>query len=134
VTTTVTQTGNVVGGDMAGRDNIRNTSSTVNNRKLHTGGLVLGAVVIVALIVVCLIGRSILSATTGGLTSSSTCQDFLQSSDNADKASVMKKLYLAENKPHRAADPFIIQNTEYYCGNSPNTSLSKLTSYLQDSQ
>jgi hypothetical protein len=134
-TNTVSQAGNVVSGDMAGRDVVRNssTTSTTHNKKTNNGGIVFGVVVIVAVIAACLIGRSLLnSASTGGLTASSTCQDYLQSADVAAKQKVMKKLYLDKNKPHLAADPFIIQNTEYFCGNSPKTTLGQLAAARQD--
>jgi hypothetical protein len=44
----------------------------------------------------------------------------------------MKKLYLSKDKPHLAADPFINQNTEYFCGNSPKTTLDRLASIRRD--
>ena len=134
-TNSVYQVGNVVGRDMAGRDIVRNTTttSTTHNKKTNTGGLVLGLVLIVAVIAACLVGRALLNSTTaGGLTGNSTCQDFLASADTAAKAEVMKRLYLADNKPHLAADPFMIQNTEYFCGNSPNMTLARLASVRND--
>jgi hypothetical protein len=60
------------------------------------------------------------------LTGSSTCRDFLASSDTAAKAAIMKQLYLSRNKPELAADPFIIQNAEYFCGNRPDAKLADI--------
>jgi hypothetical protein len=95
------------------------------------GGLVVGAVaVIVVLIVVFFVGKAIVvtiaEGVGGGLSTSSTCEDYLASADSADKARVMKDLYLEQGKPELAADPFIIQNTEYSCGQRPQMTLEKL--------
>lgn len=121
----VVQRDNVVGGHMAGRD-IHQDSSRKNY-----GGIVVGFVAVVVVIAVLLIGKNIIlpalsAVTSGSLSGSSTCRDYLASADREDKVSVMKHLYLAHNKPHQAADPFIVENTEYYCGNSPNTTLDSL--------
>ena len=95
------------------------------------GGLVVGAVaVIVVLIVVFFVGKAIVVTIAdqvgGGLAGSSTCEEYLASSDAAEKARVMKDLYLDQGKPELAADPFIVQNTEYFCGQRPKTTLEKL--------
>jgi hypothetical protein len=97
------------------------------------GGLVVGAVaVIVVLIVVFFVGKAIVvtiaDGVGGGLSGSSTCEDYLASADSADKSRVMKDLYLDQDKPELAADPFIIQNTEYFCGQRPKMTLEKLAS------
>jgi hypothetical protein len=96
--------------------------------------VVVAAVVIVALLVGYFLIRGLTGAlgSGGGLSGSSTCRDYLASSDSADKASVMKQLYLGDGKTHLAADPFIIQNTEYYCGNAPNITLSQLASKITE--
>ena len=131
--TVSTQLGNTVHGDLTGRDKIVNANSTTNRRSINTGGLVVAGVVIAALVLGYLLIRGLIGAVSSGsgLDGSSTCQDFLASSDTASKASVMKSLYLADSKPHLAADPFIIQNTEYYCGNAPKITLSQLASKVR---
>ena len=52
-------------------------------------------------------GDGTLSEAANGLAGSSTCEDYLASSDTAEKA-------------------FIIQNTEYFCGQRPNVTLENL--------
>ena len=109
------------------------STSTTHNKKSSYGGLVLGVVVIVALVVVFVVGKTLLAAVAAAsLSGSSTCADYLQSADEAGKAAVMKKLYLGKDKPHLAADPFINQNTEYFCGNSPKMTLDRLATVRKD--
>jgi hypothetical protein len=95
------------------------------------GGLVVGAVaVIFVVIVVFFVGRAIVVTIAdgmgGGLSGSSTCEEYLASSDPVEKSRVMKDLYLDQGKAELAADPFIIQNTEYFCGQRPKWTLEKL--------
>jgi hypothetical protein len=135
--TSVNQIGNVAGRDFVGRDSIRTTSSsTTNNRKSSNAGLLaVGvAVVIAAILLVGMVGKAVLGGIeSGGLNGDSTCADFLQSADQQQQAAAMKKIYLAKGKPHLAADPFIIQNTDYFCGNSPKTTLNHLADARHDS-
>jgi len=133
-TNVVHQSGNVAGGDIVGRDSIRtttnhNTSRAVtNNKKSNPVGIAIGAA---SLIVVALVAVFVLKALAGavagaGLSGKSTCTQYLQSADEDTKAAVMKQLYLAKNKPQLAADPFINQNTEYFCGERPSMTLEHL--------
>lgn len=128
-TNVVDQSGSIVAGHQVGRDLVNDQSTTHHNQTTHNKrssyvpfiiALVIGA------ILVCVVGKAILSSLGGGLDGSSTCQDYLASSDTSDKMSVMKSLYLNAHKPQLAGDPYIIQNTEYFCGNSPNMTLSQL--------
>lgn len=135
--TTIQQTGNVVGRDLIGRDSIHTTNSSTTNstRKSSNAGLVgVGlAVVLAAILLVGAIGKSLLGAVeSAGLSGKSTCADFLRSADPQAQAGAMKKIYLDQNKPHLAADPFIIQNTEYYCGSSTTMTLDHLAAQRHD--
>jgi hypothetical protein len=86
--------------------------------------------VVVVLIVVLFAGRTVVNLVTKGATSglsgASTCRDYLASSDTQAKAAVMKDLYIKRDKAELASDPFIVQNTEYFCGQRPDTNLADL--------
>lgn len=117
-------------GSMAAGGDINQTHTDIRNRKSY-GGVVVGVVAVaVVLIVVVFAGRAVVNivtdAGTSGLNDTSTCRDYLASSDTRAKAAVMKDLYLKRNKPELASDPFIIQNTEYFCGKRPDTKLGDL--------
>ena len=110
----------------AGRD--INQSRTKNT---NFGGLMVAAVAIATVLIVVLLGRVAYVAVSNlaggsGLDEDSTCAEFLSSSDVQAKTGVMKELYLAREKPQIAADPFIIQNTDYQCGNRPEITLGEL--------
>jgi hypothetical protein len=98
------------------------------NRKTSYGGLVVGGVALVVIIALILVGRVVVNVLEGlpgqGLSGDSTCRDYLASTDVGEKQRVMKALYLERDKPSLAGDPFIIQNTEYYCGNRPDDTLA----------
>jgi hypothetical protein len=97
-------------------------------RRVTIGGfsIPLGAVIIGGAIVMAFGGFFI--ANTGGsgsLSGSSTCREWL-AADSATQATVLKKLYLDAGKTEHAADPFIVQNGQYFCGPRPDTTLGKL--------
>jgi hypothetical protein len=103
------------------------------SKKTNFGGITVGVVAIaVVFIVVIFVGRAIVlnvmdsGATNGGLSGDSTCTDYLASADMAAKAEVMKGLYLELGETDQAADPFIVQNTEYFCSSRPNMTLADL--------
>jgi hypothetical protein len=107
----VNQSGSIVAGHQVGRDLVNDHSTTrhsqtTNNKRSSNLPLILALVV--GAIVVCIIGRTLLSSVGAGLDGSSTCRDYLASSDTSDKVSVMKSLHLNANRPQLAADPFII--------------------------
>ncbi|WP_030439569.1 hypothetical protein [Actinoplanes subtropicus] len=133
--TVVHQSGNVAGGDIVGRDSIRTTTTNTSNaytnntnKKSNPVGVAIGvaSLVVVALVVIFVLKAVAGAVGGGGLSGKSTCTEFLQSADDAAKAAVMKQLYLAKNKPQLAADPFINQNTEYFCGERPTMTLEHL--------
>jgi hypothetical protein len=116
----------------ADRGSVVNTGSgniSVLNKKVHIGGvavplgvLIAGGVAIVAL------GGWGVSAIGGGtssLSGASTCSDWL-AADPTSEASILKKLYLDANKPQYAADPFIVQNGQYFCGTNPKVKLDQI--------
>ena len=128
-TNVVNQSGSVVAGHQVGRDMVNDQSTTHHNQTTtnkRSSNLPLIIALVIGAIVACLVGKALLASAGGGLNGSSTCRDYLASSDTGEKVSVMKSLYLNANKPQLAADPFIVQNTEYFCGNSPDTTLSQL--------
>ena len=63
------------------------------------------------------------SAGYGGITGSSTCADYLQTSQDVQYESA-EKIAIAENNGQAAGDPFIVENTEYTCGQNLNTELA----------
>jgi hypothetical protein len=117
------------GSAAAGRDLTQTTSHS--NKRTSYGGIVVAVVAIAVVALVLLIGRRVWTAVdhtiqANRLGGNTTCSQYLASTDSEAKAGVMKQLYLARNKPQQAGDPFIIQNTEYYCGNNPRTTLAQL--------
>jgi hypothetical protein len=111
-------------GTAAGRD-INNTS----NRRNYGGIVVALFAAFVVVLVIFFVGRAVivtvgnvLNAST--LNGSSTCADYIGSSDQRQKMQVMKDLYLKLGKTEQAADPFIIQNTEYYCSTPHNQAVT----------
>ncbi|WP_143268886.1 hypothetical protein [Amycolatopsis vastitatis] len=116
----------------ADRGSVVNTGSgnvSILNKKVHIGGvavpvgvLIAGGVAIVAL------GGWGVSAIGGGassLSGASTCSEWL-AADPASEASILKKLYLDASKPQYAADPFIVQNGQYFCGQNPKVKLDQI--------
>jgi hypothetical protein len=118
------------GSTAVGRD--YNQTTTNSKKKTNYGGLVVAFVAIVVIGLILFIGRKVYVAvdnaasSAAGLNGGSTCADYLASADDQDKARTMKKLYLAANKPQLAGDPFILQNTDYFCSSSPKTTLAHL--------
>ena len=121
------------GSTVSGRDSYVNskinnrTRNSSNNR--HYGGIVVAVFAVVVIALVLFIGRAVvigvgnfLEANT--LNGSSTCADYIGSSDDRQKVQVMKDLYLKYGKTEQAANPFIIQNTEYVCGNPRNQAVT----------
>jgi hypothetical protein len=103
------------------------------NRRVTIGGfsIPLGAVIIGAAIVLAFGGFFIANAGgSGSLSGSSTCREWL-AADSATQAAVLKKLYLDAGKTERAADPFIVQNGQYFCGPRPDVTLGKLVGSLK---
>jgi hypothetical protein len=114
----VSGSGNVA----AGRDYTATTST--QNRRTSFGGIIVAVVALGAIALILILGRAVVNFagnTLGGtlgshLSASSTCKDFLLSTDAQEKMQVMKSLYVERNKPKRAADPFILQNADAMCG------------------
>ena len=103
----------------------------LRTKNTNYGGLIVAAVAVAVVLIVVLLGRGaylVVTSLAGGITLSegSTCADFLASSDAQAKTGVMKELYVARDHPELAADPFILQNTEYQCGSRPETTLGQL--------
>lgn len=130
------------GSTIAGRDAITTNTTKSNNtsrshntttnhsQKSNYGGIAVAIVAVVVIVAILFIGRAILGGVKGAiaensLSGTSTCAQYIASTNQNEKAKVMKDLYLKYNKPQQAADPFIIQNTDYICGN-PNNQQVKL--------
>jgi hypothetical protein len=110
---------------------VTNTGGTVNilSKKVNFGGLSVsvGTLVLAGVVVLGLGGWG-LSAVSGSgpsVSGTTTCREWL-GLDYQTQSDVMKKLYLAADKPNRAADPFIVENTQYACGSRPDNTLNQL--------
>lgn len=126
--TTVTASGR---SKAVGRDD---RSTTDKSRHTNFGGIVVAVIAIAVVLIVILVGRAVyikiadvIAANT--LSGTSTCTDYIGSSDDAAKSQVMKKLYLKYGKTQEAADPFIIQNTEYICSANPKVTLDRIANH-----
>lgn len=119
--------GIISAGDVSHSNNSTVDNSTSSNtKKTHFGGILVAAVAVVALF---LIGRAVivnLASDEGRkLDGSSTCRDFLAASPD-QQIDGLKRVYLANNRPDLAGDPFILQNGQYSCGNSPSITLDAM--------
>lgn len=119
---------------MAGDNNVANSNNT-SKGDTNTGGVVVAVFAVIVIIAVLFLGKGVYTLVASGidkvsvgttLTGDSTCSDFIASSDQEAKTGIMKQLYLELNQPKVAADPFIIQNTEYQCGSNPRTTLRSM--------
>ena len=110
---------------------VTNTGGTVSilHKKVNFGGLSVsvGTLLLTGAAVLALGGLGIATVAGDGTTvsGSTTCREWL-GLDYQTEADVMKKLYLDANKPTRAADPFIVENTQYACGSRPGATLNQL--------
>jgi hypothetical protein len=59
------------------------------------------------------------------LSGTSTCSEWL-GADSQTQAATLKKVYLNANRTQYAADPFIVQNGQYFCGQNPSITLNQI--------
>ncbi|WP_329547829.1 hypothetical protein OG548_30770 [Streptomyces sp. NBC_01356] len=114
------------GHTVAGRD--VNDSHDSRKTKVTFGGAVVALIAIVALIWG---GGKIINNITsdddsaGSLTSTSTCRDWLLADPTTQRKSAID-IALQAGNTEAARDAFIMENTQYTCGNSPDATLGNV--------
>jgi hypothetical protein len=119
------------GNRVVGRDD--NSSSTANsNNVTNSGNTNYGGILIAVVAAIAIIWggtkvyQSVVSdASPSGLTSGATCGEWLQADPAVQRQSALAAALEAGNK-QAASDAFIVQNTQYNCGYSPDMTLSQL--------
>jgi hypothetical protein len=122
-TTTVTTAthGSVAIGHAQGDVNVWNRRVTIGGFSIPLGALIIGAALVLAFGGFFVVNNDAF----GSLSGSSTCREWL-AADSGTQAAVLKRLYLDAGKTEDAADPFIVQNGQYYCATRANVTLKKL--------
>jgi hypothetical protein len=120
-------------------DNVGNTTTTMHNRtstthnkKKSSGGAVVGVVAIVVVVVLALviyggvkIASNLLKSTKdGGLTASSTCQQFLNT-DEDDERQALADIGISYGFSEYS-NPLALPEIQYECGGQPSTTLGSL--------
>lgn len=111
---------------------VRNSTATTNNKKKSSGGAIVGVVAIVVIAVLALlvfagvkvVGGLLKSTKNGGLSASSTCQQFLNT-DEDDERQALADVGISEGFSGYS-NPLALSEIQYECGSVPDMTLGAL--------